>query len=69
MARPRIRRRKVIVATGPYRHNLDGVDREVVARTRADVERAVRAHETPAACACAAWTGSSRRRAGSPRFP
>jgi len=27
-----------LFATGPYRHNLDGVDREVVARTRADVE-------------------------------
>lgn len=36
-----------LFATGPYRYNLDGVDRGVVARTRAEVERALRAYETP----------------------
>lgn len=36
-----------LFATGPYRYNLDGVDRDLVARARADVERALRAHETP----------------------
>jgi len=36
-----------LFATGPYRYNLDGVDRGVEARARADLERALRAHETP----------------------
>jgi SAM-dependent methyltransferase len=36
-----------LFATGPYRYNLDGVAGEVVARARADVEWALRAHETP----------------------
>lgn len=35
-----------LFATGPFRYNLDGVDGEVVARVRADVERALRAHVT-----------------------
>jgi hypothetical protein len=35
-----------LFATGPYRHNLDGIDHEVVARARPDVERALRAFET-----------------------
>lgn len=36
-----------LFATGPYRYNLDTVDREVVARAQADVERALQAYETP----------------------
>ena len=36
-----------LFGTGPYRYNLDGVDRQMVAPGRADVERALRAYETP----------------------
>ena len=36
-----------LFATGPYRYNLDRIDRDVVARARAEVELALRSYETP----------------------
>src|SRR5262249_49075760 len=36
-----------LFTTGPYRYNLERIDRDVVARARADVLQALRSYETP----------------------